>query len=101
MSYHIGDQVRVNKHIYRVADEPGDVSVGDVADSLSPPDGFVDDGGRSVRLYARKGETGTIHKFFRNEKNYGRATGPVGPWYAQVSVGGHIKTFRITSLERV
>lgn len=53
---------------------------------------------RDGELYARKGDVGVITEVFRAEPT---GKGQVHTWYAKVRMlGGVIKTFRLTSLEK-
>jgi len=55
---------------------------------------------RTEGLYATRGETGTVIKIFRPIST---GSGEKKPPYAQVSMhnGDGIKTFRLTSLQRI
>jgi len=87
-----GHKVRVNKDIHRVASwEAGtqEVLPGVVVPASIP----------NHILYAEKGEEGEVVETFRNTCS--GSSSVHGPWYAKVLMNGSIKTFRLTSLERI
>lgn len=92
-----GNKVRVNKDIHRVAswEEATKETLPGIVVPVQVPTHI---------LYAEKGEEGEVIETFRSTCAGGLAR---GPWYAKVLMIGNtidkqvIKTFRLTSLERI
>ena len=72
MSFHVGDKVSLKRDIFR-------------AESKLP--------------YARAGETGDIRELFQPPAPDGHNV--IKTWYAKVMMHDTLKTFRLTSLQRV